>query len=233
MNAATTINLGNIDQTTGDVTAITNFENVDASALSAAISITGACGRQYHHRRLGRRHDRWRRRCRYDLRPARAMIRWPIAAPNSRLTAAPAPTRCSCSQLRLSIWPMPTRRRAISPPSPTSRMSTPRCSPTGVSITGSSGVNVHHRFLRQRHHRRRRRRRYDRGRRRQRLRDLPRHGNVDRRRQRLRYAGAVDGGGHHVGQFRGRGRPRIRPPATRVIGRQFRKSRRQRSDARR
>ena len=41
MNVATTINLGNIDQSTGDVTAITNFQNVDASALSAAVSITG------------------------------------------------------------------------------------------------------------------------------------------------------------------------------------------------
>jgi Ca2+-binding RTX toxin-like protein len=44
MNAATTINLGNIDQSTGDVTAITNFQNVDASALSAAVSITGNSG---------------------------------------------------------------------------------------------------------------------------------------------------------------------------------------------
>ncbi|WP_407156418.1 hypothetical protein [Bradyrhizobium sp. STM 3557] len=41
MTAATTINLGNIDQSTGDITAITNFQNVDASALSAAVSITG------------------------------------------------------------------------------------------------------------------------------------------------------------------------------------------------
>jgi Ca2+-binding RTX toxin-like protein len=41
MLAATTINLGNIDQSTGDITAITNFQNVDASALSAAVSITG------------------------------------------------------------------------------------------------------------------------------------------------------------------------------------------------
>ena len=44
MNVATTINLGNIDQTTGDVTGVTNFQNVDASALSAAVSITGSSG---------------------------------------------------------------------------------------------------------------------------------------------------------------------------------------------
>ncbi len=44
MDVATTINLGNIDQTTGDVTAVTNFQNVDASALSAAVSITGSSG---------------------------------------------------------------------------------------------------------------------------------------------------------------------------------------------
>ena len=44
MNVGTTVNLGNIDQTTGDVTAVTNFQNVDASALSTAISITGSSG---------------------------------------------------------------------------------------------------------------------------------------------------------------------------------------------
>jgi Ca2+-binding RTX toxin-like protein len=44
MDVATTINLGNIDQTTGDVTAVTNFQNVDASALTAAVSITGSSG---------------------------------------------------------------------------------------------------------------------------------------------------------------------------------------------
>ena len=41
---ATSINLGNIDQTTGDVTAVTNFQNVDASALTAAVSIIGSSG---------------------------------------------------------------------------------------------------------------------------------------------------------------------------------------------
>ena len=44
ISVATTINLGNIDQTTGDVTAVTNFQNLDASALSAAVSITGSSG---------------------------------------------------------------------------------------------------------------------------------------------------------------------------------------------
>ena len=44
MTVSTTVNLGNIDQTTGDVTAVTNFQNVDASALSAATSITGSSG---------------------------------------------------------------------------------------------------------------------------------------------------------------------------------------------
>ncbi len=67
MNVATTINLGNIDQSTGDVTAITNFQNVDASALSAAVSITGRCERQYDHRRRRRRHDRWQRRRRHHF----------------------------------------------------------------------------------------------------------------------------------------------------------------------
>ena len=42
--AATTANLGNADQTTGDSTNVTNFQNVDASALSAAVSITGTSG---------------------------------------------------------------------------------------------------------------------------------------------------------------------------------------------
>jgi len=44
MGLATTINLGNIDQTTGDISAVTNFQNVDASVLSAAVSITGSSG---------------------------------------------------------------------------------------------------------------------------------------------------------------------------------------------
>jgi Ca2+-binding RTX toxin-like protein len=41
MAAAATVNLGNADQTTGDATTVTNFQNVDASGLSSAVSITG------------------------------------------------------------------------------------------------------------------------------------------------------------------------------------------------
>ena len=44
MRAAGTVNLGNADQTSGDSTNVTNFQNVDASALSAAASITGSAG---------------------------------------------------------------------------------------------------------------------------------------------------------------------------------------------
>src|SRR5262249_1245059 len=42
LKAVTTVNLGNVDQTTGDATSVANFQNVDATALSASVSITGS-----------------------------------------------------------------------------------------------------------------------------------------------------------------------------------------------
>ena len=42
MAAAAIVNLGNADQTTGNSTNVANFQNVDASALSSALSITGS-----------------------------------------------------------------------------------------------------------------------------------------------------------------------------------------------
>ena len=42
MNTAATVNLGNADQTSGDSTTVSNFQNIDASALSAALSLTGS-----------------------------------------------------------------------------------------------------------------------------------------------------------------------------------------------
>src|SRR6202023_2108591 len=42
LQAATIVNLGNADQTTGDSTNVTNFQNVDGSALSSALSIIGS-----------------------------------------------------------------------------------------------------------------------------------------------------------------------------------------------
>src|SRR5204862_2435873 len=42
LRAVTTVNLGNVDQTTGDATSVANFQNVDASGLFAAVSITGS-----------------------------------------------------------------------------------------------------------------------------------------------------------------------------------------------
>ena len=63
-----------------------------------------------------------------------------------------------------------------------------------------------HRRLGQRHHRWCRRRRRHQRRRRQRLRHLSRHRNLDRRRRRQRYAGPGGGRRHHGGQFRGGGR---------------------------
>ncbi|OYU48255.1 MAG: hypothetical protein CFE31_11385 [Rhizobiales bacterium PAR1] len=44
LNAAATINLAAGDQSTGDVTVIASFQNVDASALSTAVSLTGSTG---------------------------------------------------------------------------------------------------------------------------------------------------------------------------------------------
>ena len=40
----TTVNLGNIDQTSGDAVSVAGFQNVDASALSSGISLTGSAG---------------------------------------------------------------------------------------------------------------------------------------------------------------------------------------------
>ena len=40
----TTVNLGNLDQTSVDAVTVGNFQNVDASALSSGISITGSAG---------------------------------------------------------------------------------------------------------------------------------------------------------------------------------------------
>ena len=44
LKTVTTVNLANADQTTGDGAAVSNFQNVDASALGAAqgVSITGS-----------------------------------------------------------------------------------------------------------------------------------------------------------------------------------------------
>jgi len=44
MRAAANVNLANVDQTTGDTTGVSNFQNVDASGLSSALSITGSSG---------------------------------------------------------------------------------------------------------------------------------------------------------------------------------------------
>jgi hypothetical protein len=42
MATAATVDLGATDQTPGDTTNVTNFQNVDASALSSGLSITGS-----------------------------------------------------------------------------------------------------------------------------------------------------------------------------------------------
>jgi Ca2+-binding RTX toxin-like protein len=44
LKTATTVTLANVDQTTGDATIVSNFQNVDASALSSAVSISGSVG---------------------------------------------------------------------------------------------------------------------------------------------------------------------------------------------
>src|SRR6185295_7395804 len=40
--AAVTVNLGSSDQTAGDTVNVINFQNVDASAISTGVSITGS-----------------------------------------------------------------------------------------------------------------------------------------------------------------------------------------------
>ena len=94
----------------------------------------------------------------------------------------------------------------------------------GIAHRLVGGQHDHGR-LRQRHHRWRRRRRRHRGRRRQRSCHLSRHGILDRRRRRQRYAGAGGVRRHHRGQFLGRGR--LGPDHRRQRRRhQFRASRR-------
>ncbi len=46
MNGSTgaTVNLGSVDQTTGDNTIVNNFENVDASGATSAVNLTGSSG---------------------------------------------------------------------------------------------------------------------------------------------------------------------------------------------
>jgi hypothetical protein len=44
LNAATTVNLGAADQTTGDSTNVANFQNVDGSSQSANLTLTGSSG---------------------------------------------------------------------------------------------------------------------------------------------------------------------------------------------
>jgi len=71
LKTVTTVNLGNVDQTTGDATNVANFQNVDATALSASVSITGSFRGQRHHDGGRQRHDRRRRRRRRDQRRRR------------------------------------------------------------------------------------------------------------------------------------------------------------------
>ena len=82
MRAGGTVNLGNADQTSGDSTNVTNFQNVDAAAVSTAVSITGSSSanilaniltggsgndtNQPRSSPRGQRHDRWRGRRRCD-----------------------------------------------------------------------------------------------------------------------------------------------------------------------
>src|SRR5262249_1195235 len=44
LQTAATVDLRNADQTTGDATTVANFINVDASALSVGVSVTGSTG---------------------------------------------------------------------------------------------------------------------------------------------------------------------------------------------
>ena len=107
MATVATVNLASADQTVGDLVTVTNFQNVDASALSTAISHRRHVRRQRHHRRIRRRFHRRRRRRRHVDRRQRRRYRSPITARKLRSTAAPAPTRLCCAQSPTSISAMP------------------------------------------------------------------------------------------------------------------------------
>ena len=178
------------DQTTGDTVSVANFENLDAAAITSALTVTGSSRRQHHHDRLRQRYHRWRRRRRRHRCRRRQRHGRPIAARKPRSTAAPATTRWCWRARPTSISAMPTRPRATPPPSPTSRTSMRRACRRGVDHGLVRGQH-HHRRIGQRHDRWRRRRRRHHRRRRQRHRHLSRHRNLDRRRHRHQYAGAA------------------------------------------
>jgi hypothetical protein len=47
MSSAATVDLGNADQTSGDSTNVVNFQDIDGTALSSALTLTGSAGANF------------------------------------------------------------------------------------------------------------------------------------------------------------------------------------------
>ena len=93
LRAVATINLGNVDQTTGDATSVANFQNVDASGLSSSVSVTGSSAANII--TTGAGNDTIDGAGGADVIGAgAATTRSPTTAAKIRSMAAPEPIRC-------------------------------------------------------------------------------------------------------------------------------------------
>ena len=171
------------DETTGDTVAVINFQNVNASLFTTALTVTGSAGANVIID--GDRAPTRSTAAAAPIRstPAPATTRSTITARKPRSTAAPASTRSCSAPASRSTWPMRRTRPAAIRPVRTSRTSTPAAL-APVSLTGLDRREHADRRRRQRHDRRLRRRRYDRGGRRRRHGLLSRPRSLDRRRRR-------------------------------------------------
>ena len=227
MTVSTTVNLGNIDQTTGDVTAVTNFQNVDASALSAATSITGSSGVNILTGGSGGDTidggggadviDAGAGDDTVSYRGTETTIDGSGGNNTLLLRAAATINLANADQSSADSTNVLNFANVDA-----SLLS------SGVSITGYCGRQHPDRWIGQRYDRRRWRRRHDRLGCRRRYRHLSRHRAVDRRRQRIGYPRSDHLRRHDLGQLRrGRGN---RPDDGRYgLRLEFREHRRQRA----
>ncbi len=172
------------DQTTGDAVLVANFENLDASALTTALTVTGSSGDQQHHDRVRQRHRRRRRRRRRhqyrrgrrygDLLRHRNLDQRRFRRQHARAANGDRHRSRSRRSDRGRC------RHGFELPEP--RCQRARLGP-GHQHHRQCGRERHHRRRRQRHDRRGRRRRRHQCRCRRRHRCVPWHGNLDCRRR--------------------------------------------------
>ena len=152
---ATDINLTRTDQSVGDFVVVSNFQNVDASALGAGqgVSIIGSAGANILTGGAGADTINGGGGAMSSM-PAPATITFRIGQPKSRSTAVAAITRCCCGRRRSSILPTPIRPREISTSVANFQNVDGSLLTTGSTIIGSAARQHHHRRCGQRYHRR-------------------------------------------------------------------------------